>query len=258
MDGHLPSAPPASSPSRFLASSRNSPAGASKALAGPWNVRLAGWLPWAWVWAYTMNGGDAGTVRRKIVLRSYFRTGLLMAKYSIRTIWKTAAVASVVLAGLFAAAVGWHRYEHPYDTLEQERNALGLEINRVQSRIVPPEGTSKADVEKVFGPPADFSGGGMGPPSSSIHLGNLALTCMSCSMVRGNECCTTTPQHAGVGGVGVLTRICRPIEWKVRVHQNRSVRIMKSSSWCRSRWKYLALELPCQGCEPPLQNTPIV
>ena len=95
-----------------------------------------------------------------------------------------------------------------------------------------------------------------GHPSLSIHLGNLALTCMSGSKIRGNECCTTTPQHAGVDGV--LTRISRPIGWKVRVRRNRCVRIMKSPSWCRSRWKYLAVELPCQGCEPPLQNTPIV
>lgn len=122
-----------------------------------------------------MGSDEKCNVRQKADFRSEFRTGLLMAKYSIRTIWKTAAIAAVVLAGLVAAAVGWHRYEHPYDTLEQERNALGLEINQVRSRIVPPKGTSKADVEKVFGSPADFSGGGMGPPFVINSLGKSGV-----------------------------------------------------------------------------------
>jgi hypothetical protein len=98
-----------------------------------------------------------------------------MATYSIRTIWKRLAIATAVLAGLFATAVGWHRYEYPYDTLEQERDVLCCEIRQLPSRIAPPKGSSKADVEKVFGPPVRFSNGGMGPPFVTYSLGRSGV-----------------------------------------------------------------------------------
>ena len=58
-----------------------------------------------------------------------------------------------------------------FDTLEHEYEALCREINQLELRIVPPKGTSKADVERVFGPPNRFSSGGCGPPYVAYSLG---------------------------------------------------------------------------------------
>ena len=62
-----------------------------------------------------------------------------------------------------------------FDTLEQERDALWREINQFQSRIAPPKGTSKADVEKVFGSPGGVGCGMGGAPWVVYSLGQSGM-----------------------------------------------------------------------------------